>query len=103
MNIHLLLFLVSHANENRRQALIKTVRSHFRPVAGDFLDDPGFDPAFHNGYEVVKTTINYATEDCWVSLAPIAAEVEELTFDAYVEKLLANGWRTVSKEELLLS
>ncbi|MFP4978304.1 hypothetical protein ACE6ED_23055 [Paenibacillus sp. CN-4] len=92
MNIHLVLVLPSG------EGMQKTYRSTIRPVAGDVIDDPGFDPAFHNGYEVVKVTLNYASEECWVSLAPLAIEVQYLGLEAYVEKLRAHGWKAVSRE-----
>ena len=47
---------------------MKTFESTFRPAIGDIIDDPGFDPKFHNGYEVVKVTLNYELNKCYVSL-----------------------------------
>ncbi|MDQ7862501.1 hypothetical protein RCO48_20295 [Peribacillus frigoritolerans] len=44
---------------------------------------PGFDPGFHNGYEVVKVTINYASNECLVSLHPLAIEIEEIGMETY--------------------
>jgi hypothetical protein len=71
-----------------------------RLVKGDIIDDPGFDSRFHNGYEVVKVTINYATNECYVSLHPLAMELEEMSINDYIDKLVANEWHIVSKEEL---
>ena len=71
-----------------------------RLVRGDIIDDPGFDSRFHNGYEVVKVTINYATNECYVSLHPLAMELEEMSINDYIDKLVANEWHIVSKEEL---
>jgi hypothetical protein len=71
-----------------------------RLVKGDIIDDPGFDSRFHNGYEVVKVTINYATNECYVSLHPLAMELEEMSINDYIDKLVTNEWHIVSKEEL---
>jgi hypothetical protein len=71
-----------------------------RLVKGDIIDDPGFDSRFHNGYEVVKVTINYATNECYVSLHPLAMELEEMSINDYIDKLVSNEWHIVSKEEL---
>ena len=103
MRIHLLIFITSvqQKNENNRQELMmKTFESDIRPVKGDIIDDPGFHSGFHNGYEIVKVSINYASNECYVSLTPLAIEIEEITTEIYIEKLEANGWRVVSKEEL---
>lgn len=98
MNIHFVLFISSIMETNKYESMIKTVQSEIRPVVGDIIDDPGFDPAFHNGYEVVKVTLNYAKNECWVSLSPLAIEMEKIKLEAYVEKLEANGWRIISKQ-----
>lgn len=82
---------------------MKTFESTIRPVQGDIIDDPGFDSRFHNGYEVVKVTINYEKNECYVSLHPVAIGIEEISINDYIDKLVANGWRIVSKEELLTS
>lgn len=103
MKINLVLFIssVKEQNEkNKHETMMKTYESTIRPVEGDIIDDPGFDPAFHNGYEVVKVTINYTTDECWVSLTPLAIEIEEIKIETYINKLAAHGWRIVSKEEL---
>ncbi len=100
MKINLLLFISSANDPDEHAALIKTFESTFRPVQGDIIDDPGFHPGFHNGYEVVKVTINYASDECWVSLAPLALEIEEIKVGTYVKKLKDNDWREVSREEL---
>jgi hypothetical protein len=98
MNIHLIIFVAS-INEEQVVTMKKTFQSDFRPVEGDIIDDPGFSPRFHNGYEVVKVTINYATEECWVSLAPLAVELEEISIEEYVEKLQGHSWQIFEKEE----
>ncbi|WP_077618379.1 hypothetical protein [Bacillus sinesaloumensis] len=98
MNIHLIIFVAS-MNEEQVVTMKKTFQSDFRPVEGDIIDDPGFSPQFHNGYEVVKVTVNYATEECWVSLAPLAVELEEISIEEYVEKLQAHGWQVFEIEE----
>jgi hypothetical protein len=82
------------------ETLLKSFESNIRPVKGDILHDPGFDSRFHNGYEIVKVTIDYANDSCWVSLSPMAIEMEEMKFGEYIEKLKLNGWRTFTKEEL---
>ncbi len=103
MKIHLILFVTSvteQQSKNIQKLLMKTIESDFRPMKGDIIDDPGFDSQFHNGYEVVKVTINYAKSECYVSLHPLVLELEDLGTEAYVEKLQAHGWRAVSKEEV---
>ncbi len=100
MKINMILFLTSSKEENNRsEVVMKTVESTIRPVKGDMIDDPGFDSRFHNGYEVVKVTINYETNECYVSLHPLAMELEEMSMNEYIDKLTANGWSLVSKEE----
>ena len=86
-------------NEGQVFTVKKTFQSDFRPVEGDIIDDPGFSSKFHNGYEVVKVTINYATEECWVSLAPLVIELEEISIEEYVERLQAHGWELFEKED----
>ncbi|MFD2924913.1 hypothetical protein [Halobacillus naozhouensis] len=100
MKINLMLFISSVKEPSESETLIKTFESTIRPVEGDIIDDPGFDPGFHNGYEIIKVTINYASDECWVSLAPLAIEKEEIKIGTYLEKLKNNGWRAVSNEEL---
>ena len=34
-------------------------------------------------------------------VTPLALELEEMSIDDYIVKLVANNWRIVSKEELL--
>ena len=104
MKIKMLIFLTSSKEQienNRTQMVMKTFESAIRPVKGDIIDDPGFDARFHNGYEVVKVTINYETNECYVSLHPLASDLEEICINDYIDKLVANEWRIVSKEELL--
>lgn len=100
MKINLILF-VSSTKEPHGYATImmKTFESNIRPVEGDILNDPGFHPQFHNGYEVVKVTIDYASDECWVSLTPLAIELEDIPITTYIENLQAHGWHTVSKEQ----
>jgi hypothetical protein len=103
MKINLLIFIssVKEQKENGiQEAMMKTIESTIRPVKGDIIDDPGFGPGFHNGYEVVKVTINYASNECFVSLRPLVLEEEEIKIETYIEKLEAHGWRIVSKEAL---
>jgi hypothetical protein len=103
MKINLLIFIISVKEQNEngiQEAMMKTIESTIRPVKGDIIDDPGFDPGFHNGYEVVKVTINYASNECFVSLRPLVLEEEEIKIETYIEKLEAHGWRIVSKEAL---
>jgi hypothetical protein len=105
MKIKMIIFLTSTKEQienNRTEIVMKTVESSIRPVKGDIIDDPGFDSRFHNGYEVVKVTINYVTNECYVSLHPLAIELEEISIEDYINKLVANEWRIVSKEELLV-
>lgn len=95
MNIHLVIFVSSLNYETEAATMQKTFVSTFRPMEGDIIDDPGFSPHFHNGYEVVQVTINYATEQCWVSLAPLVLELEEISVAEYVEHLKAHGWQSL--------
>lgn len=99
MKIKLIIFVTSLNEKGSGEAFIKEFTSEFRPVVGDIIDDPGFHPAFHNGYEVVKVTVNYATSECYVSLKPLAIELEDITFDSYVNHLKANEWKLLSKED----
>lgn len=102
MKINLLLFVSSAKTEQHytSEVLLKTYESQTRPVKGDILDDPGFHPDFHNGYEVVKVILNYALDECWVSLAPLAIELEHMPINDYIGNLERYGWRKVSNEEL---
>ncbi|QBP42035.1 hypothetical protein [Paenisporosarcina antarctica] len=103
MKINLVIFITSvqeKKENNRQELMMKTFESSFRPVKGDIVADPGFHSGFHNGYEIVKVTINYASNECYVSLTPLVLEIEEIKIEIYIEKLEANGWRVVSKEEL---
>lgn len=99
MKIKLVLFISSMKEKNKQAAMMKTFESNIRPVIGDIIDDPGFHPKFHNGYEVVKVTIRYASDECWVSMSPLAIEIEEIPFDTYIKNLEAHGWREISAEE----
>ncbi|WP_035667715.1 hypothetical protein [Halalkalibacter akibai] len=102
MKINLIIFLTSSKEECKSSEMVmKTFESIIRPVKGDIIDDPGFDSRFHNGYEVVKVTINYETDECYVSLHPLVLELEEMSINDYLDKLKANKWRVVSKEELI--
>jgi hypothetical protein len=95
MKINLVIFLSSASI-----TMLKTIESICRPFQGDIIDDPGFDQRFHNGYEVVKVTINYDANECFVSLHPLVLDLEEMKVEDYIEKLKNNGWRVISKEEL---
>ncbi|UTR12769.1 hypothetical protein MM300_11045 [Evansella sp. LMS18] len=102
MKINLIIFVTSIKEEdNIGTLMMKTVESDFRPVQGDILDDPGFHPGFHNGYEVVKVTINYASGECFVSLQPLVIDREEIKAETYIDRLKANGWHAVAKDELM--
>ncbi|MFD2043832.1 hypothetical protein ACFSTA_07040 [Ornithinibacillus salinisoli] len=102
MKINLIIFIssIKEPSETKPTCVMKTFESTFRPVKGDIIDDPGFDPGFHNGYEVAKVTINYASNECYVSLHPLVLEEEKIKMET-VEKLEAHGWRVISKEELM--
>lgn len=94
------MIFVSSAEEQKGHVMVKTFESNFRPVKGDIIEDPGFDPDFHNGYEVTKITVNYAANECYVSLHPLVIDKVDITVETYLEKLKANGWRELSREEL---
>ncbi|WP_138754360.1 hypothetical protein [Paenibacillus sinopodophylli] len=101
MKIHLLIFVSSVTKQYEtlvQASLVKTFESTIRPMQGDIIDDPGFHPDYHNGYEVVKTTINYASDECWVSLSPLVVELENINIETYIAKLKANGWRDSTEE-----
>ncbi|MFP9130487.1 hypothetical protein [Niallia sp. BSM11] len=102
MNINLLTFISSIQNQNNNgTVMMKKFDSDFRPVRGDIIEDPGFQPEFHNGYEVVKVTINYELNECLVSLQPLVSNREEIKIENYIQNLKKHGWRVVSKEEML--
>ncbi|MGE7602171.1 hypothetical protein ACQKL5_06635 [Peribacillus sp. NPDC097675] len=106
MRINMLIFLTSSQEQkenNRTELVMKTFESPFRPITGDIIDDPGFDSGFHNGYEVAKVTVNYELGECYVSLQPVAIELEDIDINDYIDKLVANEWRITSKEELSLN
>jgi len=103
MKINLVIFISSikeQKESNVGELMMKTFESNIRPAKGDILEDPGFHPGFHNGYEVVKVTISYASNECFVSLHPLVLEREELKVETYIERLKAHGWRVVSKEDM---
>ena len=100
MKINMLLFVTPLSEKAHLSAvMVKSFESGFRPCKGDVIDDPGFHPAFHNGYEVAKVTLNYALNECWVSLTPLVIDKQEIDVETYIAKLQTNGWRVVPKEE----
>ncbi|WP_096439301.1 hypothetical protein [Alteribacter populi] len=102
MKIKMIMLVTSTKEENGNSEIVmKTFKSNIRPVKGDIIDDPGFDSRFHNGYEVVKVTINYETNECYVSLQPLVMELEEISVSEYIDKLVANKWGIVSKDKFL--
>ncbi|WP_176791279.1 hypothetical protein [Thalassobacillus cyri] len=46
-------------------------------------------------------TLNYAADTCWVSLSPLAIEVENIEVGRYIEHLEAHGWQEVPKEKIV--
>lgn len=103
MKINLAIFISSingQTESNSGKLLMKTFKSNIRPVKGDIIEDPGFHADYHNGYEVVRVTINYTLNECFVSLHPLVLEREKMKTENYIERLEANGWNIVSKEEL---
>ncbi|MFG6116089.1 hypothetical protein ACGTN9_12990 [Halobacillus sp. MO56] len=101
MHIHLIIFISSLNKPDVSKAMTKTYESDIRPVKGDIIDDPGFHPEFHNGYEVAKVTLNYAVDACWVSLSPLAIEVENIEVRSYIDHLEAHGWQELPKEKIV--
>ncbi|HDR8072424.1 TPA: hypothetical protein QCY71_005534 [Bacillus cereus] len=101
MKIHLIIFIstVKKNKENVPGLMMKTFESTILPSIGDIIHDPGFDSEFHNGYEVVKVTINYASNECYVSLTPLVLKREKMKVETYIEKLKTHGWRSVSRKE----
>lgn len=103
MKINLAIFISSingQKGNNSGKLLMKTFKSNIRPVKGDIIEDLGFHADYHNGYEVVRVTINYALNECFVSLHPLVLEREKMKTETYIERLEAYGWNIVSKEEL---
>lgn len=96
MKLHFIIFVTS-LKETDAVIMQKTFVSTIRPMIGDIIDDPGFSPSFHNGYEFVKVTINYATEECWVSLTPLLPERTDISISKYAERLKTHGWKCVPK------
>ncbi|MDQ0231325.1 hypothetical protein [Metabacillus malikii] len=101
MKIHLVIFVSSTKEPTVGKTLIKTLESNIRPVRGDIIDDSGFHPEYHNGYEVVKCTLKYDTNECFVSLAPLVLEKEDIELHTYIDRLKEHEWRIVTKEELI--
>lgn len=102
MKIFLLAFISSYKDLNNNGSLMmKKFDSDFRPAKGDIIEDPGFLIGFHNGYEVVKVTINYELNECMVSLQPLVINKEEVSVEIYIENLKMHGWSVVSKDDLL--
>ena len=94
MKMHLLIY--AHSPDGTETVgLQKTFESIIRPFEGDVIEDPGFSPQYYNGYEVVKVGLNYETDECWVSLAPLDLELTEIPVSDYIERLLAHGWQVV--------
>ena len=103
MKINLAIFISSingQEENNSGKLLMKTFESTIRPAKGDIIEDPGFHADYHNGYEVVRVTINYALNECFVSLHPLVLEREKMKTETYIERLEAYGWTIISKEEL---
>lgn len=95
MNIHFIIFIPEASNEIGEPAgavMMKTFVSSVRPVAGDVIADPGFHPDYHNGYEVVRVTLDYAEGECWVSMSPMVPELRGMEADDYVKHLSGHGW-----------
>lgn len=102
MKFNLLLFVSTLEESMDAYCMMKSFESTIRPMMGDIIEDPGFDSQFHNGYEVVKVTINYAQNESWVSLTPLAIELQEIPVKSYIEKLEQNGWSKVTEEQFSL-
>ncbi|GAK14733.1 hypothetical protein JCM19039_4693 [Geomicrobium sp. JCM 19039] len=100
MRIRCIVFVTSvydEPNEQNTQTLMKTYESNVRPVAGDIIDDPGFDSRFHNGYEVAKVTLNYSDDECLVSLAPLVTDRETMPAKDYIDQLKMTGWKVLEQ------
>ncbi|UTR15350.1 hypothetical protein MM221_01790 [Salipaludibacillus sp. LMS25] len=96
MKITLIIFVTSvhhEPTEENTKPLMKSFESNIRPAIGDIIEDSGFDSRFHNSYEVAKVTINYSLNECFVSLAPLVMEIEDMSAEEYIEKLKNNGWK----------
>ena len=100
MNIKFYLYISPIKESTNTYLMMKSFESPIRPMVGDIIDDPGFDSQFHNSYEVVKVTLNYANDECFVSLNPLVIELQEIAVEAYIDKLKANGWKEISKEHI---
>lgn len=81
--------------------LMKTFESMIRPMEGDLLDDPGFYAEPYD-YSIIKISINYETDECYVSMMPVRIENMDLkVLHTYIEKLKTNGWSVIPTEELV--
>ncbi|MCQ6343507.1 hypothetical protein NPM06_28745 [Bacillus cereus] len=81
--------------------LMKTFESMIRPMEGDLLDDPGFYAEPYD-YSIIKISINYETDECYVSMMPVRIENMDLkVLHTYIEKLKMNGWSVIPTEEFV--
>lgn len=92
MYIHFIAFIHSAHETHPGEVMTKTYSSSIRPVQGDIISDNGFHPKFHNGYEVVKVTLDYSTNECWVSLTPLMIELQDIPIEEYLQHLKKHGW-----------
>lgn len=99
MKINLVLFVTEKRENGHGELMMKTFESNIRPVVGDIIEDPGFHPDYHNGYEVIKVSIDYASNEIFVSLSPLL-EKEDMKLETYIERLVSHGWRVITKEEV---
>ncbi|MCQ6288740.1 MULTISPECIES: hypothetical protein [Bacillus cereus group] len=93
--------LVTLQDGSHVSGLMKTFKSIIRPMEGDLLDDPGFYAEPYE-YTIIKTSINYETDECYVSMKPILMEtMDEKVLYTYIEKLKMNGWSVIPTEEFV--
>lgn len=100
MKIHLVQ-LVTLEDGSHVSGLMKIFESIIRPMEGDLLDDPGFYAEPYD-YSIIKISINYETDECYVSMMPVRIENMDLkVLHTYIEKLKTNGWSVIPTEELV--
>ncbi|RKD75929.1 hypothetical protein ATL39_0139 [Sinobaca qinghaiensis] len=97
MNIHLIVFIHSAHETHPGEVMTKTYSSSIRPAKEDIISDNGFHPGFHNGYEVVKVTLDYSKDECWVSLSPLAIEIQDIPVEEYLNHLKKHGWKPADR------
>lgn len=78
--------------------LLKNFESDIKPCEGDLIEDPAF-AEYPFGYEVVKVTIDFAENACYVSIGVLELDSGDgVILTGYVDHALAHGWRLEKAE-----